>query len=102
MFGCSRQVYYRRINKESQLQEKSQVAISMVQEIRHVLPRVGTRKLYHMLNEPLRAIGVGRDTLFAIMRANHLGIKPKRQYRTTTNSHHRFRKHKNLIESLEI
>ena len=102
MFGCSRQVYYRRINKESQLQEKSQAAISMVQEVRHVLPRVGTRKLYHMLNEPLRAIGVGRDTLFAIMRANHLDIKPKRQYRTTTNSHHRFRKHKNLIESLEI
>ena len=55
-----------------------------------------------MLNEPLRAIGVGRDTLFAIMRANHLDIKPKRQYRTTTNSHHRFKKHKNLIEDLVI
>lgn len=29
-------------------------------------------------------------------------IKPKRSYHITTNSHHRFRKHKNRIEYLEI
>ena len=29
-------------------------------------------------------------------------IKPTLSYNITTNSHHRFRKHKNLIESLEI
>jgi putative transposase len=29
-------------------------------------------------------------------------IKPKRSYHVTTNSHHRFRKHKNLIENLSI
>ncbi len=84
------------------MQHKSLTTISLVQEVRQVLPRVGTRKLYHMLNEPLRAIGVGRDSLFTIMKANHLDIKPKRQYRTTTNSHHRFRKYRNLIEDLEI
>lgn len=59
MFGGSRQVYYRRINKESQMQEKSQAAISLVQEVRHLLPRIDTRKLYHMVNEPLRATGMG-------------------------------------------
>ncbi|WP_205125518.1 DDE-type integrase/transposase/recombinase [Flammeovirga kamogawensis] len=36
------------------------------------------------------------------MRANRLDIKPKKQYHVTTNSHHRFKKHKNLIEHLEI
>lgn len=55
-----------------------------------------------MLNESLLALNIGRDGLFAIMKANHLDIKPKCQYRITTNSHHRFRKHKNLVEGLEI
>ena len=36
------------------------------------------------------------------IKANRLEIKPKRQYRVPTNSHHRFRKHKNLIEGLDI
>jgi transposase InsO family protein len=102
LFGGSRQIYYRRVKSEASSNLKAQEAISLVQGIRYQLPRVGTRKLYHMLQEPLQALHIGRDSLFAIMKANHLDIKPKRQYRITTNSHHRFRKHKNLIENLEV
>ncbi len=102
MSGGSRQVYYRRKKRESVLQQKSAEVVSLVQQVRHQLPRVGTRKLYHMLYKPLRAINIGRDALFSIMKSNHLDIKPKRQYRVTTNSHHRFRKHKNLIEELDV
>ena len=102
LFGGSRQVYYRRVKSEATNNLKAGEAISLDQGIRHQLPRVGTRKLYHMLQEPLQALGVGRDSLFTIMKANHLDIKPKWQYRVTTNSHHRFRKHKNLIEDLEV
>ena len=36
------------------------------------------------------------------MKANHLQIVPKRQYHITTDSHHRFRKHKNLVDGLTI
>ena len=36
------------------------------------------------------------------MKANNLQIAPKRQYHITTDSHHRFRKHKNMAESLDI
>jgi transposase InsO family protein len=72
----------------------------MVQQIRLELPRLGTRKLYHLLQEPLREIGVGRDRLFAILRANHMLIEPKRSYHITTDSHHRFRKHKNTAKDL--
>lgn len=102
MSGGSRQVYYRLKKREIVLQQKSAEVVSLVQQVRHQLPRVGTRKLYHMLHEPLRAINIGRDALFSIMKANHLDIKPKRQYRVTTNSHHRFHKHKNLIEGLDV
>lgn len=45
---------------------------------------------------------MGRDKLFSILRANHLLVKPKRNYRIATNSHHRFRKHKNLIDGIEL
>ena len=102
MFGASRQVYCRSLKAEARMQSKAQEAVRLVQQVRHQLPRIGTCKLYHMLYEPLHTLNVGRDCLFAIMKSNHLDIKPKRQYHITTNSHHRFRKHKNLIEELEI
>ena len=66
------------------------------------MPRLGARKLYEILSPELNRLGVGRDRLFDILRANHLLISPKRSYHITTNSHHRFRKHKNLIESVAI
>ena len=66
------------------------------------MPRLGTRKLYYLLSAQLKRLKVGRDKLFSILKANHLLIRPKKQYHVTTNSHHRFKKHKNLIENLEI
>lgn len=74
----------------------------MVEKVRMRQPRIGTRKLYHMLQAELRELGIGRDRLFKIMKSNHLQIVPKRQYHITTDSHHRFRKHKNLIEGMAI
>lgn len=74
----------------------------MVQSIRIEQPRIGTRKLYYLLKEELESIQVGRDRLFAILRTNQMLIKPKRSYHITTNSHHRFRKHKNLIKKMNI
>ncbi len=74
----------------------------MVTEVRIQMPKLGTRKLYYLLEPKLNLLGVGRDKLFTILKANHMLIKPKRQYHITTNSHHRFRKHKNLIENLFI
>ena len=66
------------------------------------MPKIGGRKLFHMLSNQLKEIGVGRDMLFRILRANHMLITPKKSYHITTNSHHRFRKHKNLIENIQI
>ncbi len=74
----------------------------MVQQIRLELPRLGTRKLHHILQTPLKEIGVGRDRLFTILRANHMLIEPKRSYHITTDSHHRFRKHKNTAKGLPL
>ena len=66
------------------------------------MPRLGTRKLYFLLKDHLKSINVGRDKLFRILKANHLLITAKKSYHITTNSHHRFRKHKNNICNLKI
>jgi len=76
--------------------------IEMVQVVRARMPRLGVRKLYYIIEAQLKPLRVGRDKLFDILRANKLLISPKRQYHVTTDSHHRFKKHKNLIEELEI
>ena len=74
----------------------------MVLEVRKSMPRLGTKKTYHILLEELQLMKIGRDKLFDILRANHLLIQPKRSYHITTNSHHRFRKHQNHILKLQI
>jgi transposase InsO family protein len=66
------------------------------------MPRLGTRKLYFLLKDHLKSINVGRDKLFRILKANHLLIIAKKSYHITTNSHHRFRKHKNNVCNLKI
>jgi len=100
LFGVNRQVYYRSHRSLIVRQERASEAIKMVLDIRRQMPRLGTRKLYYLLQERLNSIGVGRDKLFAILRANHMLIKAKRSYRKTTDSHHRFHKHKNLVEDI--
>ena len=102
MFGIDRQVYYRAKSRVEINRNKATTVVDLVQETRRLLPRLGTRKLYYKLREELEALNVGRDKLFNILRANHLLIKPKRTYQITTNSHHRFRKHKNIVQNLEI
>lgn len=102
LLGISRQVYYRSIVSKSKRQAVTGQVIDLVRSVRLEQPRIGTRKLYHILKESLRELGVGRDRLFLILKANHMLIQPKRSYHITTNSHHRFRKHKNLIEHMDI
>ncbi len=102
LFGVNRQVYYRRNHSMSKRQATAAKVVGMVQDIRIQMPRIGTRKLYYLLEDPLRELRVGRDRLFSILNANHLSIKPKRSYHTTTNSHHRFHKHKNLVENMPL
>jgi transposase InsO family protein len=74
----------------------------LVGGVRNVMRRLGTRKLYDKLQQELSELNVGRDKLFRILRANHMLIKPKRSYHITTDSHHRFRKHKNIVSNLQI
>ena len=100
LFGVNRQVYYRRKRATQKKQDTASRVVEMVMEVRQQMPRIGTRKLYYLLQDQLKDLGVGRDKLFAILNANNMLIKPRRSYRITTDSNHWYHKHKNLIESV--
>jgi putative transposase len=100
LFGVNRQVYYRRIRAVKRRKTRAVQVIELVESIRLQMPKIGTRKLYFILEDELKRLNVGRDMLFRILKANHMLIQPKRRYHITTNSHHRFRKHKNLVENV--
>lgn len=102
MLGISRQKYYRSQWRIDKNQHVANIVVTKVSNVRMHQPRIGTRKLYYILRPHLEELCVGRDRLFDILRANHMLIKPIRSYHKTTNSHHRFRKHKNIIADLDI
>jgi len=100
LFGVNRQVYYRRKKTGREKLETAKKVVSLVGDIRMQMSRIGTRKLYYLLKDQLRELGVGRDKLFTILGANKMLIKPVRSYQKTTDSRHRFHKHKNLVAQL--
>ena len=102
LLGITRQKYYRSYWRLDAKRKIADRVVAMVDNIRMTQPRIGTRKLYYLLQKELNDLNVGRDKLFDILRANHMLISPLRSYHVTTNSHHRFRKHKNIIADMEI
>jgi len=84
---------------------EDEIIVKRVRELRAQMPRIGTRKLYHLLQQTLRLhrISIGRDGLFNLL-ANY-GLLVRRRKRTkacTTDSNHRFKKYPNLVTQLDI
>jgi putative transposase len=68
------------------------------------MPRIGTRKLYHMLTETLQEhkIKIGRDKLFDLLEEYAMLVRRrKRKKVSTTDSNHPFRKYPNLVRELQ-
>lgn len=75
-----------------------------IMHIRSQMPRLGTRKLYYLLKKDsvFSQIKMGRDVLFNFLRAEHLLIRPLKQYTKTTDSKHWLKKYPNLIQTLVV
>lgn len=82
--------------------------LSQVKELvtgqRRDMPRLGTRKVHHLIKPDLRdrQIKLGRDALFDFLRAEHMLIKPRKSYTKTTWSKHWLRKYPNLVKNITI
>lgn len=72
--------------------------LSRVDDIRLRQPRIGTRKLQHLLQTAPEPVCIGRDRLFSLLRAHRRLVPHTRAYHKTTHSHHRFRRHPNLLK----
>jgi len=99
--GQSRQAYYQGRRREADRLAGAKAVVELVREQRMRQPRIGTRKLHHLLQEPLqrRGIDLGRDAMFDVLRNARLLVAPRRAYHKTTDSHHRFRRHPNLLKA---
>lgn len=99
--GISRQAHYQWQHRREQEAAKHERVLALVRVKRLHQPRLGTRKLHHLLGPTLTAEGrgLGRDALFDLLRWNRLLVPTKRAYHKTTDSHHRFRRHPNLLKA---
>lgn len=100
LYGVSRQGFYQRCGRQRQQATRAEQILVEVRAERTRLPRLGTRKLLHKIGPRLRANGLacGRDALFTLLRGQQLLVPRKRSFTKTTDSHHRFHKHPNLVK----
>lgn len=103
MFDISPQGVYKARKRQKQKDELLAPVKSMVQFWRSLMPKVGTRKLYHLIKPELEEaeIKLGRDGLFDYLRVEGLLVKPRRSYTKTTNSRHWMKKHPNLLKEYQ-
>ena len=69
---------------------ESHIIHQMVLNIRKDHPRMGTRKIYHLIKPDLKRsnIKMGRDALFDLMAENNLKVTKTKRRHITTNSNH--------------
>ena len=102
-YGITRQAYYKQSQALHAKAAKANAVVHLVRQQRMKLPKLGTRKLYYLLQPMFMQLHIklGRDGLFDVLRGANMLISPKRSYQKTTHSHHRFRKHPNLLKAGE-
>ena len=98
--GISRQAHYKRVACDRRRKEQHETVVAMVTGERRNQPRIGTRKLHHMLHEPLqdKGIKIERNAMFDVLRNARMLVRPLRASHKTTNSRHFYRRHPNLLK----
>jgi len=104
LFGKSRQAWYGLIHRQGGQQLSDALVLKLVGEVRSELPRVGTRKLLHLLTPQLHQhhITIGRDKLYGLLGRHGYLLRERRRKIHTTNSKHPYRKFPNLIRELVL
>jgi transposase InsO family protein len=97
LLGISRQAYYQQVERDLKREQHAQTLVDFVLRERMQQPRIGTRKLQHLMRQS--DLLVGRDRLFELLRQHRLLVPCRRAYQKTTHSHHRFHKHPNLLKA---
>jgi transposase InsO family protein len=100
----SRQNYYaaRRLRQRREIDEE--LILELVRRERRMQPRLGGRKLLHLLGDELEEAGVqiGRDRFFELLAERDLLVVPKPGRPRTTYSRHALPVFHNLLEDMEV
>ncbi len=85
-WGITRQAYYQERPRRTATVARDARVLSLVRMLRQRHPRMGTRKLQRQLQPQLaqEALHIGRDQLFALLRAAGLLVARQRQGHRTT------------------
>jgi putative transposase len=103
--GMSRQNYYAQRRRREREQVDGGLIEQLVQRERKVQPRLGGRKLHHILSQELAQAGVelGRDRFFKVLEERNLLLEPQpAEYPCTTHSQHYLPVFTNKIKDLEV
>ena len=100
----TRQNYYKQRRQRQRRQVDDDLIVQLVCRERAVQPRLGGRKLLHLLRVDLAKadVVVGRDRFFQVLRNNELLIERSVRSVRTTNSRHSFRVYENLLKDREL
>ena len=100
----SRQNYYKQRRARKRRDVDEGLVVELIKRERKQQPRIGGRKLHHMLGDELVEAGVeiGRDRMFDVLRKNDLLVPPLPKSPRTTNSKHSLPVYRNLISDIEI
>ena len=102
--GKTRHAYYDHLWRKDTTVVKEDTVLQFVHTIRCTVPKLGTRKLHHLL-EPLlkeHGIAIGRDYLFNLLQDHKLLIRQRKRKVITTNSRHWMSKYANLIKGMRV
>jgi putative transposase len=104
LFGISRQAIYRQEARCLEREKELLAVRQLVEKQRRVMPRLGTRKLYFLLEQSFaeNGIKIGRDAFFAYLKREQMLVKPMKNYTRTTFSRHWLRKYPNLFKDIAV
>ncbi|MDX6747361.1 IS3 family transposase [Polaribacter sp. PL03] len=97
----SKQAFYKRLKAQQKQQIDHLKLIKMVKDYRKkVGSKTGGIKLHTELKQDFinAEIKIGRDKFYSFLRLNKLLVPKSKNYITTTNSNHMFKKYKNLVK----
>ncbi|WP_253187476.1 IS3 family transposase [Mangrovimonas sp. DI 80] len=97
----SKQAFYKRLKTQQKQEIDQQKLISLVKGYRKkVGSKTGGIKLYSELKQDFinANIKIGRDKFYRFLKLNSLLVPKAKNYITTTNSNHMFKKYKNLVK----
>ncbi len=101
----TRQNYYARRQQRQRREVDAELVAGLVKRERRLQPRLGTRKLHHLLKGELEEAGVqiGRDRMFEELRRRDLLLAPLRaQFPHTTQSYHNLPVFRNLVKDRQV